>query len=71
MPRPRRRPYGRRMTKPAQLSLGVALVVVGVVVAVTIPETQFLIFTGRPFGVILALVGLLDIAEAVFRRRRD
>ncbi|MEH3068129.1 MAG: hypothetical protein PGN15_08775 [Aeromicrobium erythreum] len=61
------------MTKPAQILLGVSLVVVGVVVALTIPEKQFLIFTGRPFGVVLAIVGAFDIAEALARdrRRRD
>ncbi|MCX6407141.1 MAG: hypothetical protein NTV28_09500 [Propionibacteriales bacterium] len=58
------------MTKPAQLALGAALVVAGVVVAVTIPEKQFLVFTGRPFGVILAIVGAFDIAEALYRDRR-
>lgn len=61
------------MTKPAQMLLGVALVVVGVVVALVVPEKQFLIFTGRPFGVVVAILGAVDIAEAVFRdrRRRD
>lgn len=57
------------MTKQAQLALGVVLVVVGVTVAATIPEKQFLIFTGRPFGVILAIVGVLDVVEALWRNR--
>ena len=47
--------------------------VAGAFVAIGFADAQFLIFTGRPFGVVLAIVGALDIAEALYkdRRRRD
>ena len=61
------------MDRNTQLILGVALVVAGAFVAIGFADARFLIFTGRPFGVVLAILGVLDIAEALYkdRRRRD
>ena len=58
------------MTHAQQIALGVALVVAGLVFALGFPELQFLVFTGRPLGVVLVLVGLLDVGEALWRRTR-
>ena len=72
MPQRRSAAYGRGMNKPTQLLLGVALMVAGAVFALGFPDLQFLIFTGRPLGIVLVLVGLLDVGEALFRgRNRD
>lgn len=58
------------MNPTFQLALGIALVVAGAVLALAFPDTEFFWFQGRPFGVVLAIVGAIDLAEAFSRRRR-
>jgi hypothetical protein len=59
------------MSFPAQLSLGLALVVAGAVLALGFPDAELLFFRGRPLGVVLVLVGLVDAGEAAWRRSRS
>jgi hypothetical protein len=54
-----------------QVSLGVALLAVGAVLALGFPDAEFLFFDGRPLGVVLAVIGLIDVGEALWRRRAD
>jgi uncharacterized membrane protein HdeD (DUF308 family) len=58
------------MNPTFQLALGVVLVVAGAVLALAFPDTEVFWFQGRPFGVVLAIVGAIDLAEAFSRRRR-
>lgn len=58
------------MTFRAQLLLGVALIALGGGLAIGFPEAEFIWFRGRPLGVVLAILGLVEIGEAAVRRRR-
>lgn len=58
------------MNPTFQLALGVVLVVAGAVLALAFPDAEVFWFQGRPFGVVLAIVGAIDLAEAFSRRRR-
>lgn len=53
-----------------QVSLGAVLLVVGGVLALAFPDTELLWFRGRPLGVVLAVIGLVDVGEAFVRRSR-
>ncbi|AKU18625.1 hypothetical protein [Luteipulveratus mongoliensis] len=44
--------------------IGVVFLIGGLVLALALPDTEFLWFRGRPLGVVLAIVGVLDLAEA-------
>lgn len=52
-----------------QLLLGLALLVGGAVLALGFPDTEFLWFRGRPLGIVLAILGVVDLGEALWRRR--
>lgn len=54
-----------------QLIVGVALVGAGAFVAVGFADVRFLILTGRPCGVVLAIVGAFEVAEALWKSRGD
>ncbi|WP_182524208.1 hypothetical protein [Nocardioides dongkuii] len=57
------------MSFVAQVVVGVGLVVVGAVVALGFADAELLWFRGRPLGVVLGILGLVDIGEALLRRR--
>lgn len=57
------------MNPTFQLALGVVLFIAGAVLALAFPDTEFFWFQGRPLGVVLAIVGAIDLAEALFRGR--
>ncbi len=59
------------MNPTFQLVLGLALIAVGAVLALAFADTEFFWFRGRPLGIVLAVVGVLDLAEAASRRRRS
>jgi len=42
-------------------SIGVVLLVLGAVFVFVLPDLQFLWFTGRPLGIVLAIVGAVEI----------
>ena len=50
--------------------LGVAVIVVGGVLALFFRDMEFLWFRGGPLGVVLVLVGILELAESARRGRR-
>ncbi len=52
------------------LFTGSVLVLVGAVLAIAFPDAEFAWFTGRPFGVVLALFGVVDLAQGLRERRR-
>lgn len=58
------------MNVALQSVLGLVLVVVGLVLALALPDTELGWFRGRPLGVVLVVVGVLDLAESWSRRRR-
>lgn len=58
------------MSPTTQTALGLALVATGLVLALGFPDLRLLWFTGRPLGVVLAIVGAVDVAEALGRARR-
>ncbi|WP_170981596.1 hypothetical protein [Nocardioides dongxiaopingii] len=57
------------MNPALQTLLGLALLVAGAVLALGFPEQELGWFRGRPLGLVLAAVGVLDLAEAQWRRR--
>ena len=58
------------MSFPVQFTLGITLIVAGAALALFLPEAHFLVFTGRPLGIVLVIVGVVDVIEAVVRRSR-
>ncbi|YAL82988.1 hypothetical protein ACMYYO_13870 [Dermacoccaceae bacterium W4C1] len=45
-------------------AIGIAIIAVGIVVAIGFANAQFLWFTGRPFGVVLAAIGAWELWDA-------
>lgn len=70
--RRRRRP-GRvvGMSRTADLVIAVALIAGGLVLALGFADARFLVFEGRPFGVVLVVVGALELAWTLARRGRS
>lgn len=69
------RPADAPVTRPAArtvpgLVVGALVVVAGLVLALALPEVRFLWFEGRPLGIVLAVVGVLEIVDALARSRR-
>lgn len=58
------------MSRTADLTIAVALVLGGLVLALGFADARFLVFEGRPFGVVLVVVGLLELVWTLFRRDR-
>lgn len=56
------------MSASMHLFTGFVLVLVGAVLAIGFPDAEFAWFTGRPFGVVLAIFGVIDLAQG-FRER--
>lgn len=54
-----------------QILIGVVLIVGGVILATVFGDQEFFIFRGQPLGVVLALVGVADVAEWWWRRRQS
>ncbi|UEJ81916.1 hypothetical protein Bra3105_13820 [Brachybacterium halotolerans subsp. kimchii] len=44
--------------------IGAALVLVGGVLALFLPDLEFLWFRGRPLGVVLVVLGVIDLLSA-------
>lgn len=59
------------MSASMHLFTGFVLVLVGVVLAIGFPEAEFAWFTGRPFGVVLAIFGVIDLAQGFRERGRS
>lgn len=59
------------MSASMHLFTGSLLVLVGAVLAIGFPEAEFAWFTGRPFGVVLALFGVVDLAQGFRERSRS
>lgn len=57
------------MTTPVQITLGLVLLAAGAVLALGFPDAELGWFDGRPLGVVLAIVGVVDVAEALWKRR--
>lgn len=57
------------MTTPVQIALGLVLLAAGAVLALGFPEAELGWFDGRPLGTVLAIVGVLDVAEALWKWR--
>ena len=55
----------------AHLSIGTLLVIVGVVLALGFADAEFLWFTGRPLGVVLVIVGALDLVQGAREQRKQ
>lgn len=61
----------RSVAKPwSRVGVGVLLVIAGAILALALPEVRFFWFEGRPLGVLFIVIGALEAAEALFRRRR-
>ena len=56
------------MSASMHLLTGSLLVLVGAVLAIGFPDAEFAWFTGRPFGVVLVVFGVVDLAQG-FRER--
>lgn len=54
-----------------KLVLGLALIIVGAVLRLFFPDTELLWFQGGPIGLVLILVGVIDLLEALRHRRRS
>lgn len=48
----------------AKYGIGIAIIIAGVVVAVGFADAKFLIFTGRPLGIVLVAVGAWELFDA-------
>ncbi len=59
------------MSASMHLFTGSLLVLVGAVLAIGFPDAEFAWFTGRPFGVLLAVFGVVDLAQGLRERRRS
>ncbi|MDT9595115.1 hypothetical protein RDV89_18655 [Nocardioides zeae] len=58
------------MTTALQLAIGVALVAAGAVLALGFPDAELGWFEGRPLGIVLVVVGVIDLVEGLWRRGR-
>lgn len=58
------------MNAAAKYGIGIAIIVVGLVVAVGFADAQFLIFTGRPLGIVLVAVGAWELFDAWREQRK-
>lgn len=56
------------MSASMHLFTGSLLVLVGAVLAIGFPDAEFAWFTGRPFGVVLVIFGVVDLVQG-FRER--
>ncbi|WP_080671599.1 hypothetical protein [Salinispora cortesiana] len=54
-----------------KLVLGLALVIVGAVLRLFLPDSKLFWFQGGPLGLVLILVGVIDLFEALRPRRRS
>ncbi len=59
------------MSASMHLFTGFVLVLVGAVLAIGFPDAEFAWFTGRPFGVVLAIFGVIDLAQGFRERGRS
>lgn len=57
------------MSATAHVALGLALIVAGAVLALAFGDTELGWFRGRPLGVVLVVVGLIDVFDG-YRKRR-
>ncbi|WP_345455479.1 hypothetical protein [Nocardioides marinquilinus] len=57
------------MDRTLELVIAVALVVGGLVLALGFADAEFLWFRGRPLGLVLAAIGVLDLVATLARRR--
>ena len=55
------------MNRNRQLAVGGALIAVAAVLLLVFPETEFLIFEGEPLGVVLGIIGIIDVLDAARR----
>lgn len=51
------------------ISIGIVLLVVAGVLLVFFRDDEFFWFRGQPLGIVLAVLGLLDLVEGVRRKR--
>ena len=54
----------------AQLIIGFALLVAAAILLIGFRDEEFLWFRGQPLGVVLAIVGGLDLLEYAYNRGR-
>lgn len=54
-----------------KLALGLALIIFGLVLRLFFPDTELLWFRGEPLGLVLILVGVIDVFQALRPRRRS
>ncbi len=54
-----------------KLALGLALITFGLVLRLFFPDTELLWFRGEPLGLVLILVGVIDVFQALRPRRRS
>ncbi|WP_019871414.1 hypothetical protein [Salinispora oceanensis] len=54
-----------------KLALGLALIIFGLVLRLFFPDTELLWFRGEPLGLLLILVGVIDVFQALRPRRRS
>lgn len=52
-----------------RMLVGAALLVAGAVLALAFPDLRFFWFQGRPLGILLIIIGVIDVAENVRRKR--
>ncbi|TWG97833.1 hypothetical protein L615_003300000260 [Nocardioides sp. J9] len=57
------------MSTVTQTLLGIALVTIGAVLALTLPDHEWGWFRGQPLGVVLVVLGVVDLVEVIARRR--
>lgn len=50
---------------------GPAMVAIGAVLALAFPDLRFFWFQGRPLGLLLVVLGALEIAETYVRTRKE
>lgn len=51
-----------------QRILGLVLILAGGVLAFGFPDLKFFWFEGRPLGIVLAILGVLDLLESLRRK---
>jgi len=62
--------YRGGMRATLHLVTGTLLVLVGVVLALVYPDAEFGWFQGRPLGVVLVVLGVVDLYQGVNERRK-
>ncbi|MBC9718714.1 hypothetical protein H9Y04_39930 [Streptomyces sp. TRM66268-LWL] len=55
------------MSTAVQRALGAALVVAGLVLVAFFADKEIVWFEGRPLGIVLIVIGVIDIGESVWR----